>query len=78
MGQPYFITAYPRPFPEGQAFLMTRDLSHEEERKSEWGKLPVERDRSDRARMKSKEGKEKMKRARKRLVVVEMDISQGQ
>lgn len=36
---------------------MTRDLSHEEERKSEWGKLPVERNRRDRARMKSKEGK---------------------
>lgn len=56
MGQPYFITAYPRPFPEGQSFLMTRDLSHEEERKTEWGKLPVARDRRDRARMKCKDG----------------------
>lgn len=25
---------------------MTRDLSHEEERKTEWGKLAVERDRA--------------------------------
>lgn len=56
MGQPYSITAYPRPFPEGQASLMTRDLSHEEGRKSERGKLPVERDRRDGAGMKSKEG----------------------
>lgn len=57
MGQPYFITAYPRPFPEGQAFVMTRDLSHEEERKSELGKLPIDKDGRDRARMKSKKGK---------------------
>lgn len=78
MGQLYFITAYPRPFPEGQAFLMTRDLSHEEERKSEWGKLPVERDGRDRARMKSKAGRGEMKRASKRLVVDEKEVSQAQ
>lgn len=59
MGQPHFITAHPRPFPEGQAFLMTRDLSHEEEKKSEWVKLPVERDRGDRARMKRRNGRKK-------------------
>lgn len=56
MGQPHFITAHPRPFPEGQPFLMTRDLSHEEEKKSEWVKLPAERDR---ARMKRRNGRKK-------------------
>lgn len=66
MGQPYFITAYPRPFPEGQAFLMTRDLSHEEERKSEWGKLLVveteetEQEWKARKGRKNEEGKEKV------------------
>lgn len=43
MGQLYFITAYPRPFPEGQAPLMTRDLSHEEDGRSERGTFPVRR-----------------------------------
>lgn len=59
---------------------MTRDLSHEEARRSERGKLPVERNRTDGARMKSKEGKKKneMKRAGGRLLVEKRDISQRQ
>ncbi len=54
---------------------MTRDLSHEEERKSEWGKLPLEGGGRDGVRMKSREGR-KMKRARERLVVVEESITE--
>lgn len=67
MGQPYFITAYPRPFPEGQAFLMTRDLSHEEERKSEWEKSAcrerqkeTEQEWKARKEEKNEEGEEKV------------------
>lgn len=42
---------------------MTRDLSHEEARRSKRGKLPVERNRIDGARMKIKKGGDEMKRA---------------
>lgn len=44
---------------------MTRDLSHEEERKSEWRKLPVERKRQSKNEKqgrgeKNEEGEEKV------------------
>lgn len=77
MGLPYFITAYPRPFPEGQAFLMTRDLSHEEERKRETGKIACG-DGQKRQSKNEKQGRGKMKRAGRRLVVEEKNISHGQ